>query len=940
MSSPAKRNSKGGKSWTNTIERCLPAIVELRVDYVRTFDGQRATNGVGTGFVVDKARGIILTNRHIVTLGPITANAVFTNKKRIPVIPIYRDPIHDFGFFQYDPKEVDYKELTEIKLAPEEAKVGLEFRMIGSGESEQNSIIPGTLARLDREAPRYQDYMDFNTFYFAAVSMAKSGSSGSPILANSGNAIALNCGGSNGAASFFLPLERIVYALECIQSGKKVHRGTILSIFTHKDFDDVRALGLSEENEKRIRNFYPEATGMLVMRELVPGGPAERAGLRPGDALLSIQGKYLHHMLSLQEWLDTTKQTSIKFKVSRGGKELEFAVELEDMDNVTPSEYLELGNAVLNPVGFISALRRNIPVGGVLVSDPGYTFRHAAIPAGAIIVSVDGHKTPNLDEFENIICQYPDKAEVLVQYFLDKNNILSSVVTLDRVWFPMRRAVRNDKTGFWDFADSTKAPSTQALNEIQEGDIDLSSITSDNVVDSLVTVEFRAPYTISGNMFSKTSGVGVIVNIARGLVVVPRRVVFSHLGDVEISISSLLKVPAETVFMHPIYNLAIIQFNPARLIGKGVKVAQARVPVDPKLKPGDACMFLGLTAKEEKLIQKCNVTSKESPYFGKSNPPRYVQTNQEFLVFDQTVSLYSSNGGIFFDNNGKVGAFWFVVDSPQQRGTEPDFRAIPAHIVYDCVKWLEKKVPGKSARDFAKIPVRSLTASLGSVSLGRYRTAIGISDAWVKKFATVDIDQTHQILTIKRVMADSKPAKVLEQGDFVLSIDNNPVVTFEQFENAVHEKDKVTVTVLRNREEKSFEVETEPLMGFSIDRVVFFGGLILHPTFDAVKNLGYIPKEITDGGVYLTGLKAGSPAARGRLNANGWLTKVKNVPTPDLDTFLEEIQKLKNREYVNIELHKLNGASEVLSIQNDFHYFGAAQLVRSKDGHWEYEALM
>jgi len=931
--------SKAKGTWDDTIDKCLPAIVELRVDYVRTFDDQRALCSVGTGFVVDKKNGIILTNRHIVTLGPITGNAVFTNKKRVSIVPIYRDPIHDFGFFKYDPAEIDYKELSEIKLAPEEAKVGIEFRMIGSGESEQNSIIPGTLARLDREAPRYKSYMDFNTFYFAAVSMAKSGSSGSPILAKSGNAIALNCGGSSGAASFFLPLERIVYALKCIQSGNKVHRGTVLSVFTHQDFDDVRALGLTEENEQKLRKYFPKATGMLIVGETVPNGPAEKAGLRPGDAVLSVQGKYLHHMLSLQEYLDSTDSKSLKFRVSRGDKELEFDVELEDMDNVTPSEYLEIGNAVLNPVGYIAALRRNIPVGGVYVADAGYMFRHASIPTGAIIVSVDGHDTPNLEEFENVISQYPDKSEVLVQFFLNKTNILSSVVTIDRGWYPMRKAVRNDKTGYWDFRQATAATAgTNKAALIGEGNVDLTSIRSDNAIDCLVTVEFRAPYSIAGNIFSKTTTVGVVVNLERGLVVAPRRAVFSHLGDVEISISSLMKVPAEVVYMHPTYNLAILQFNPAMLLGKGVKIAEAKKAVEPKLIPGDECYFMGLTQKEERLLQKCNVTSTENPYFGQASPPRYIQTNQEFLVFDQTVSLFSSNGGIFFKNS-KVGAFWFAVDSPQTDGSQIDYRAIPAHIVYDTVNWLMEKVPGKSASNFASVPKKSLATSLGSVSLGKYRTAIGISDDWVKKLTEADLDSKHQILMVKRVMAGSKPSEALKQGDFVLAIDGTPVVTFEQFENAVHEKDKVSITILRKSKEMTVDTDTEHMLGFGIDRVVFFGGLVLHETFPAVRNLGYIPKEISDGGVYLAGLSRGSPAMRGLLNANGWLTKVKGVPTPNIDTFLEEIQKLSDREYVNIELHKLNGAVEVRSIQNDFHYFGAAQLVRAKDGHWEYEEI-
>jgi pro-apoptotic serine protease NMA111 len=51
-----------------------------------------------TGFVVDATRGLILTNRHVVTPGPIIAEAVFNNHEEVPVWPVYRDPVHDFGY--------------------------------------------------------------------------------------------------------------------------------------------------------------------------------------------------------------------------------------------------------------------------------------------------------------------------------------------------------------------------------------------------------------------------------------------------------------------------------------------------------------------------------------------------------------------------------------------------------------------------------------------------------------------------------------------------------------------------------------------------------------------------------------------------------------------------------------------------------------------------
>lgn len=421
----------------------------------------------------------------------MVAEAMFVNREEIPVFPVYRDPVHDFGFFRYDPNAVQFLDYEEIPLAPEAACVGLEIRVVGNDSGEKVSILAGTLARLDRDAPHYKKdgYNDFNTFYIQAASGTKGGSSGSPVIDWQGRAVALNAGSKTSSASaFFLPLERVVRALKFLQKGRDSHgnkweavsipRGTLQVTFLHKGFDEIRRLGLRSETEQMVRHASPTGeTGMLVVDSVVPGGPAHK-NLEPGDVLIRVNGEVITQFLKMETLLDDSVDHKIELLIERGGIAASVNLLVQDLHSITPAHFLEVSGAVIHPLSYQQARNCRFRCGRVYVAEPGYMLFRAGVPRHAIITKFAGEEISVLDDLITVLSKLSRGARVPLEYisYLDRHRTKSVLVTVDRhEWYaPPQIYNRDDSTGLWSIRAAFQPLSTPPHSSILNGELVLA----------------------------------------------------------------------------------------------------------------------------------------------------------------------------------------------------------------------------------------------------------------------------------------------------------------------------------------------------------------------------------------------------------------------------------------------------------------------------------
>lgn len=899
--------------WQATLERVVPAVVSIRVNRPRAFDTENAGNTIATGFVVDVERGLIVSNRHVPGPGPFLAEAIFQDNEEVPLTLAYRDPIHDFSILRFDPKAVRYMTLSALPLYPEGATVGTEIRVVGNDAGQKLSFHAGTIARLDREAPDYGkgNYNDYNIFYIQAASGTTGGSSGSPVIDASGRAIALNAGGmKTSAAAYYLPLPRIIQALDAVRQGLPVARGTLQTSFIQEPYDEARRLGLPDDIEKELRGAFPGVLGVLVTRGVLIGGPGD-GKLRTGDLVVGVEGKPLEGHVALEAALDSHVGRTLKLRIVRGGEVMEVEVTPGDLHAVTPSDYVEVGGALLHPLSLQQARNYGIATKGIYIANPGYLFGPAGLGRGAVLTEIDGQAVNSMDELQAELLKHPDGDRFSIRYFNlpDPRDYRVAFTTMDRRWFDARRCT--SANWVWSCVELPPATGPAADRESQTVSFPkMGSALLQKLAPSLVYLRFTAPFRPDGLYAGALRGTGIVVDAKRGWILTDRDTVPIALGDVRITVAGALDIPGQVLWVHPVHNLALVAYDPA-LLGE---TPMRAVELDPApLKPGEELWEVGFSPEQDLVSRQARVSRMTNIDLPLPNPPFFRDSNLQVAVLEGEQAV---NGGLLVDRRGRMRALWASFVDLSGEKPSSVMRGIPTANVARALEAVEAN---------AAWPV--LGVELQGLSLAEARLR-GLSATRAAAIEAHDKEQ-RQVFVVRRRNLSTPAGQALREGDLLLDAGGQTVTRYSQIEELAWTQ-AFPATVLRDGKETNLMLAVRMVSGDKRGPYLSWAGAIVQEIpLHVLEQQG-----VAQQGVYVSFVPAGSPASRHRLSPTWRILEVDGKPISNLEAFQAAVAGKADNSSVRLKTEDLDGLVRVLTIKLDLNFWPTSRY-QSENGSWK-----
>ena len=312
-------------SFASIVHVADPSVVTIKTKVeqieISLFTRRRyQAEGLGTGFVVDH-NGIILTNNHVVE-GAREILVKLSDERELPAQVVGTDPTTDIAVVRIDAKDVQPVQLGDS----DSIEVGDWVVAIGNPYGLSHTVSAGIVSAKGRT--RKEASLDPGGYYdfLQTDASINPGNSGGPLLNLRGEVVGMNsmirAGGAQGIG-FAIPINVIKRVLPpLLRDGHLTRSALGVSI----PFD-VRELSKDERHELGLPDGY-KANGAVVA-EVLPDGPAARAGLKPGDIIRSFEGTRIERQEQLI-WLASTAGVgrTVVLGVQRGAKAFDVDVTL------------------------------------------------------------------------------------------------------------------------------------------------------------------------------------------------------------------------------------------------------------------------------------------------------------------------------------------------------------------------------------------------------------------------------------------------------------------------------------------------------------------------------------------------------------------------------------------------------------------------------------
>jgi serine protease Do len=426
---PARAQSVGLPDFTGLVDQVGPAVVNIRtleraranartggpeidedmLEFFRRFgipipnqpnprgprgpqpDGEPQQRGVGSGFILS-ADGYVMTNAHVVE-GADEVIVTLTDKRELKARIIGSDRRSDVALVK-----VEASGLPTVKIGDvNRLKVGEWVMAIGSPFGLENTVTAGIVSAKARDTgelvPLIQTDVAINP-----------GNSGGPLINLRGEVVGINSqiysrtGGFMGI-SFAIPIDEATRVSEQLRATGRVVRGRIGVSIDQVTKEVADAIGLAKP------------AGALV-RSVEAGGPAEKAGVEPGDIITKFEGKAIDRSSDLPRTVTQIKPgTKATMQVFRRGALRDLTVTVVEFEPERTRRTAEreeskpaapAASAIGLAVAELSdAQKRELKVrGGVRVESVDGAAARAGIREGDVLLSIDNTEITGAKQFE------------------------------------------------------------------------------------------------------------------------------------------------------------------------------------------------------------------------------------------------------------------------------------------------------------------------------------------------------------------------------------------------------------------------------------------------------------------------------------------------------------------------------------------------------------